>query len=110
MAKKPVRYDSLFAFLSFLRRSTFLMSDKKNTTNFWTNETCEYCNGPIVEKQVTVYRKLKGHYVLFEHVPAGVCKECGTRYYAANVLKLIEEGMRGRQKVAREELVPIYSF
>jgi hypothetical protein len=48
--------------------------------------------------------------MLFENVPAGVCKQCGTRYYAANVLKLIEEGVHGRQKVAREVLVPVYSF
>jgi HTH-type transcriptional regulator / antitoxin MqsA len=80
------------------------------TTNFWAGETCEYCGGAIVEKQVTLHRKVKGQYILFEHVPAGVCKRCGTRYYAANVLKLIEEGLHGRQQVAREILVPVYSF
>jgi YgiT-type zinc finger domain-containing protein len=83
---------------------------KKTTTGFWEGETCEYCGGPIVEKQVTVYRKFKGNYIVFEHVPAGVCKECGTRYYAANVLKLIEDGMQGRQKAEREVLVLVYSF
>jgi YgiT-type zinc finger domain-containing protein len=56
---------------------------EKNTTGFWDGETCEYCGGPIVEKHVTLYRKFKGQYMVFEHVPAGVCKECGTRYYAA---------------------------
>jgi YgiT-type zinc finger domain-containing protein len=86
------------------------MSNTKKTTGFWAGETCEYCGGPIIEKQVTVYRKVKDQYMLFENVPAGVCKQCGTRYYAANVLKLIEEGVHGRQKVAREVLVPVYSF
>lgn len=86
------------------------MDNKAKTTNFWEGETCEYCGGPITEKFVTVHRKFKGQHVLFEHVPAGVCKECGTRYYAANVLKLIEQGLHGRQKVTREILVPVYSF
>ena len=77
---------------------------------FWEGERCEYCDGLIVEKSVDLSRKVKGKYVLIENVPAGVCTECGTRYYAANVLKTVEETIRGRQKAAREVLVPVYSL
>ena len=77
---------------------------------FWEGERCEYCDGLIVEKSVDLPRKVKGKYVLIENVPAGVCTECGTRYYAANVLKTVEETIRGRQKAAREVLVPVYSL
>lgn len=87
-----------------------MMSDTKKMISFWEGETCEYCGGPIVDKQVTLHRKFKGQYILFENVPAGVCKKCGTRYYAANVLKLVEDRARGGQKVEREILVPVYSF
>jgi YgiT-type zinc finger domain-containing protein len=83
---------------------------KKGTMSFWENETCEYCGGKIVEKRVTLHRKLKGRYVLIENIPAGVCTECGTRYYAANVLKTMEESLRGRREAEREELVPVYSL
>jgi YgiT-type zinc finger domain-containing protein len=86
------------------------MREENKATGFWAGETCEYCGGPLVEKYVTVYRKFKGQYIVFEHVPAGVCQECGTRYYAANVLKLIEESLRGRQKAEREVLVPVFSL
>jgi len=48
--------------------------------NFWQGETCEYCGGEIVEKHVTMHRKVKGNYVLFENIPAGVCTRCTTRY------------------------------
>ena len=78
--------------------------------SFWEGETCEYCGGEIVEKRVTLHRKVKGNYVLIENVPAGVCKECGTRYFAANVLKTIEESVRGRRQVEREILVPVYAL
>jgi len=61
--------------------------------DFWEGEICEYCVGAIVEKRVTLHRKVKGKYVLIESVPAGVCTQCGTRYYAANVLKMIEESI-----------------
>lgn len=77
---------------------------------FWETETCEYCSGKIVEKYVTMHRRAKGSYVLIENVPAGVCNQCGTRYYAANVLKMVEESVRGRRKAVREELVPVYSL
>jgi YgiT-type zinc finger domain-containing protein len=78
--------------------------------SFWENETCEYCGGSIVERRVTLHRKVRGGYVLIENVPAGVCKECGTRYYAANVLKTIQESIRGRRKANREVCMPVYSF
>jgi YgiT-type zinc finger domain-containing protein len=78
--------------------------------NFWEGETCEYCGGLIVEKRVTLHRKVRGTYVLIENVPAGVCTQCGTRYYAANVLKTIEESLRGRRQAERHVLVPVYSL
>jgi YgiT-type zinc finger domain-containing protein len=78
--------------------------------SFWEGETCEYCGGTIVEKRVTLHRKVQGNYVLLENVPAGVCTQCGTRYYSANVLKTIEESIRGRRRAEREVLVPVYSL
>ncbi len=80
------------------------------TTNFWQGETCEYCGGQIVEKRVTLYRKVKGEYIVIENVPAGVCTECGTRYFAANVLKTVEENIRGRRNADREIVVPVYAY
>jgi YgiT-type zinc finger domain-containing protein len=78
--------------------------------SFWENEKCEYCGGPIVERRVTLHRKVRDGYVLIENVPAGVCKECGARYFAANVLKTIQENIRGRRKAEREVCIPVYSF
>ncbi len=74
---------------------------------FWGGETCEYCGGKIVEKSVTLHRQIKDKYMLLEDVPAGVCRQCGTRYYTANVLKTIEEHIRGRLKADREIIVSI---
>jgi len=77
---------------------------------FWKGERCEYCKGVIIEKKVSLSRKAKGTYVVIENVPAGVCKECGTRYYAANVLKTVEETIRGRRKADRQIRIPVYSL
>lgn len=82
----------------------------KTMMSFWEGESCEYCGGPIVEKRVTLHRKLRGQYVLIENVPAGVCSQCGARFYTANVLKTIGESLRRRRKAEREALVPVYSL
>lgn len=78
--------------------------------SFWQGERCEHCDGRIRERKVDLSRKFDGKYVVIENVPAGVCTECGTRYYAANVLKTIEEVARGRRKAKRELTVPVYSL
>ena len=75
---------------------------------FWEGKTCEYCTGTITEKVVTLHRKVSDHYVLIENIPAGVCTKCGTRYFAAEVLKAIEESIHGHRKADRQEIVPIY--
>ena len=41
---------------------------------FWDGETCEYCGGTLIEKRVTLHRKIKGKYILIEKIPAGVCR------------------------------------
>ena len=85
---------------------------KKDDSNlgFWEGETCEYCNGVIQEKTVALSRKAKGKYLLIENVPAGVCSECGSRYYTANVLKTVAETVKGRRSAKREITVPVYSL
>ena len=77
---------------------------------FWEGEICEYCGGSIHEKNVSLSRKVKGKYFLIENVPAGVCTECGMRYFTANVLKMIAEMIRGRRPAKREITVPVYSM
>ncbi|MCK4244019.1 MAG: YgiT-type zinc finger protein [Candidatus Omnitrophica bacterium] len=77
---------------------------------FWDGERCEYCRGFIVEKIVDLPRKVGRKYALIKNVPAGVCKDCGTRYYAANVLKTIDTITHGRRKAEREISMAVYSL
>lgn len=76
---------------------------------FWEKERCEYCNGRIVERLTDLPRKVKGKYVLIKNVPVGVCRGCGMRYYAANVLKTIEASIK-RRKAEKEIRVAVYSY
>ena len=82
----------------------------RNQGTFWKGERCEYCDGPIKEKKIDLTRKRNGKYVVIERVPTGVCGHCGIRFYAATVLKEVEEILRGHRKAKRELRVPVYSM
>ena len=78
---------------------------------FWEGEHCEYCDGEIIEKRVELHRKHGKKHFFIEDVPAGVCSECGTRYYSANVLKTIQQTiLSGKRQAKREVLVPVFSW
>jgi YgiT-type zinc finger domain-containing protein len=77
---------------------------------FWDGEQCEYCKGPIVEKIIDLPRKVGNKYVLIRNVPVGVCKKCGTKYYAANILKTIESSVCGRRKAERKIPMAVYTL
>lgn len=77
---------------------------------FWEGETCEYCAGKIYERRIEVYRKINGSYVIVRNVPVGICRECGTKYYSANVLKLLSQKIKERKSMIKRIEVPVFSF
>ena len=77
----------------------------------WQGERCKYCGGRIEERRVDLHRRFKGAYhIVIENVPAGVCRACGARFYAANVLDSIEETIRSPRTSQRNIRVPVYSI
>lgn len=47
---------------------------------------------------------------VIDNVPAGVCEQCGERYYDARVLKEIELLLKHRQKIKKHIRVPFADF
>jgi YgiT-type zinc finger domain-containing protein len=83
---------------------------KTSIKGFWDGEECEYCSGIIEERRVELYRHKGIKRVLFENVPAGVCKTCGTRYYSANVLKLLNGLTEKPETKCKTVQVPVLHF
>lgn len=75
---------------------------------FWAGESCEYCGGKIRGRIVELTRRYAGRWSLFRNVPAGVCTECGTRYFAGNVLKLIDDRLRRREAPDERRDLAVY--
>jgi YgiT-type zinc finger domain-containing protein len=72
---------------------------------------CEYCNGTVREKIVEreAFKHKRG-FVILEHVPIGVCDNCGTRYYHASLLQRVAEVAAGRSVIDKTENVPVAHF
>lgn len=72
---------------------------------------CTFCSGRVIEKQVQKAcwwgDKLLA---LVDNVPAGVCEQCGERYYKAKVLKNIENQLKEKKTFDRQVCIPMASY
>jgi len=76
-----------------------------------TYDDCAYCGGKVSEKNIK-----KANFwgeeltALVDNVPAGVCGQCGEKYYKAEVLKIIEKILKERSALVSQICVPIADF
>jgi len=75
-----------------------------------TPEPCDFCDGTLEPKSVTVDWRRGGRLVVIENVPALVCNHCGERYYAQAVMKQMEEIARSKRSAKRTIKVPVARF
>ena len=73
-------------------------------------EKCEFCEGTLESRKVTVDSRRGGRLVVIEGVPARVCNRCGERYYPAVVVRKLEEISARRRTSKRIIRVPIARF
>lgn len=71
---------------------------------------CSFCGGSVEEQPVTVDYRTKAGLVIIENVPAGVCRQCGERYYTAEVVKAMERLASSGIPVSRTVNVPVREF
>lgn len=74
-----------------------------------TNE-CYFCKGRIVEQKVTVDFRWGDKLKVIENVPAGVCQQCGEKYFRSDIYKLMEKMASSRQKPVARLLVDVLRF
>ena len=74
---------------------------------FWEGETCEHCGGPIREAREPSSEG-QGK-VRADRTRSGRGLQAVRHaYFAANVLKMIEESVHGRRPAKRQVMVPSY--
>lgn len=73
-------------------------------------EMCRSCGSTNTFEDSTVSQSLNfgGQIVIFENVPARVCRQCGERLFAAEVVRRMEELGKGERPPSRLDNVPVY--
>ncbi len=71
---------------------------------------CEFCNNETVEKKVKRLHWSNGKLYFVENVPAQVCRECGERYFHAEILDEIDRMVAADHEVIERLEVEVMAF
>ncbi len=71
---------------------------------------CHFCAGQVVQRRVRVDFRWGRRLKVIEGVPAGVCQQCGERYFAAADYKVMEDLARSSIKPAAQLQVDVMRF
>lgn len=71
---------------------------------------CQFCGGQVVQRRVRVDFPWGATLKVIEGVPAGVCQQCGERYFAAADDKTMEDLARSSTKPAARLTVDVMRF
>jgi YgiT-type zinc finger domain-containing protein len=71
---------------------------------------CHFCGGTIARRRVRVDFRWGTKLKVIEGVPAGVCQQCGERYFAADDYKAMEDLARSTTKPAARLTIDVMRF
>ncbi|MDP2753038.1 MAG: type II toxin-antitoxin system MqsA family antitoxin [Nitrospirota bacterium] len=74
-------------------------------------DLCDLCGGELVHKKVNLELHIQKELVICEDLPADVCKQCGEKYFDAEVSKKIDKFIKKykKEKPLRYISVPVFS-
>ena len=71
---------------------------------------CYFCKGRVVQEKVTVDFRWGQKLKVIEDVPAGVCQQCGEKYFQSTVYKAMEKLATSRAKPAARVTIDVVHF
>ena len=74
-------------------------------------DDCYFCGGKVTERHVQKACWWGDKLIaIIDNVPAGVCEQCGERYYTAAVSKEVETLLKQRVKFDAQIQIPFTDF
>ncbi|MEW6557609.1 MAG: YgiT-type zinc finger protein [Elusimicrobiota bacterium] len=71
---------------------------------------CVYCGGKVVEKKIEFDYRRSGKHFIIKSIPAGVCHQCGEKFFRSDVSKKMDELYHRRQQVEKYIKIPVLEF
>jgi len=56
-----------------------------------TYADCTFCDGEVEERHINYDYRRRDHLLVLQNVPAGVCRQCGEKYFTPEVLKRMDQ-------------------
>lgn len=73
-------------------------------------QSCYFCKGKVVQQPTSVDFWWGDDLKIIEHVPAGVCTQCGEKYFEAPVYKQMERLAKGGGEAVRRFAVDVVRY
>ncbi len=73
-------------------------------------KTCYFCRGELKEDRIRHVHRWGERIIVFDHVPAEVCQQCGEVYLSPEVLKIIDQLTLEGQEPEQIIEVPVFSL
>jgi YgiT-type zinc finger domain-containing protein len=70
---------------------------------------CYFCGGEVVERVIELEYRWKGRLYIIEDVPAGICQQCGEKYFTAQVSEAIDRSVEAKE-IKRTVSVPVKKY
>jgi len=71
---------------------------------------CYFCKGKVVEAKTEVDFRWGKKLKVLKNVPAGVCQQCGEKYFQSTIYKAMEKLVTGRVKPLSRINVDVIQF
>ena len=52
---------------------------------------CTFCGGEVTEQKIDYDYRRQSHLLVISNVSAGVCRQCGEKYFAPEILKKMDD-------------------
>ena len=73
-------------------------------------QRCYFCKGQVTKQRVSADFRWGNELVVIEDVPAGVCEQCGEKYFSAEVYKEMERIAKIKVRPVRQITVDVVKF
>jgi YgiT-type zinc finger domain-containing protein len=75
-----------------------------------TYSDCFFCGGAVEEQSISREIRWKGRLFIIEHVPVGVCTQCGEKVIKPEVAKEIDLMLHEEREPVKMIQVPVYEY
>jgi YgiT-type zinc finger domain-containing protein len=73
-------------------------------------DKCFFCKGKLAEEKVNVDFRWGKDLIVIEDVPATVCRQCGEKYFDAQVYREMERLVKARVKPLKRLTIDVIKF